>query len=71
MRNGGGRSLEGTRELRGDEGLREIFPLVQIPSSDAVGNWLRRMGEGQGLKGVEAANRWFLKRGFMVSRVIR
>jgi hypothetical protein len=43
--NGGGRSLEDTREIRDDEGLREILPpLEKFPSSDAMGDWLRRMG---------------------------
>ena len=37
MLNGGGRSLEDTREIRGDVGLREILPLKRIPSSDAAG----------------------------------
>ncbi len=63
MLNGGGRSLEDIREIRGDEGLREILPLKRVPSSDAAGDWLRRMGEGQGLEGLAAAQRRFLKRG--------
>ena len=37
MLNGGGRSLEDTREIRNDEGLREILPLKRFPSSDAMG----------------------------------
>ena len=37
MINGGGRSLEETREIRNDEGLREILPLEKVPSSDATG----------------------------------
>jgi hypothetical protein len=63
MLNGGGRSLEDMRELRGDVGLREILALGRIPSSDAAGDWLRRMGEGQGLGGLALGNRRFLKRG--------
>jgi hypothetical protein len=63
MLNGGGRSLEDTREIRVDVGLREILSLKRIPSSDATGDWLRRMGDGQGLEGLAAANRRFLKRG--------
>ena len=42
--NGAGRSLEDTGQIRTDEGLREIVPLENIPSSDALGDWLRNMG---------------------------
>jgi hypothetical protein len=43
MLNGGGRSLEDIRQIRADEGLREIVPLERIPSSDAFGDWLRNI----------------------------
>jgi hypothetical protein len=62
MLNGGGRSLEDIRQIRADEGLREILPLNRIPSSDAVGDWLRNMGENHGLSGLETVNRKLLKR---------
>jgi hypothetical protein len=41
---GGGRTLEDLRVLRGDEGLRSLLRLDEMPSSDATGDWLRRMG---------------------------
>jgi len=63
MLNGGGRSLEDTREIREDEGLREILPLERIPSSDAIGDWLRTMGINGGLCGLEKVNQKLLKRG--------
>ena len=63
MLNGGGRSLEDTRQIRTDEGLREILPLERIPSSDAFGDWLRNMGVTGGLFGLERVNRKLLKRG--------
>ncbi len=63
MLNGGGRSLEDSREIRNDEGLREILPLKRFPSSDAMGEWLRRMGTGGGLEGLEKVNKGSLKRG--------
>jgi len=63
MLNGGGRSLEDSREIRQDEGLREILPLDRMPSSDATGDWLRRSGGNGGLEGLEKANRRLLKRG--------
>jgi len=62
MLNGGGRSLEDLRVIRGDVGLGEILPLKRIPSSDAAGDWLRRMGQGEGLEGLAEAKRRFLKR---------
>jgi len=63
MLNGGGRSLEDTRQIKTDEGLREILPLERIPSSDAFGDWLRSMGISDGLYGLEKVNRRLLKRG--------
>jgi hypothetical protein len=63
MLNGGGRSLEDTRQIRADEGLREIVPLERFPSSDAFGDWLRNMGVNGGLCGLEQVNRRLLKRG--------
>ena len=62
MLNGGGRSLEDTRQIRADEGLREVLPLEKIPSSDAFGDWLRNMGVNGGLCGLEKVQRRVLKR---------
>jgi hypothetical protein len=62
MLNGGGRSLEDIRQIRTDDGLREILPLKRIPSSDAFGDWLRTMGTNGGLAGLEQVNRKLLKR---------
>jgi len=63
MLNGGGQSLEDTRQIRTDEGLKEILPLERIPSSDAFGDWLRSMGINAGLYGLEKVNRKLLKLG--------
>jgi len=62
MLNGGGRSLEDTRQIRADEGLREILLLKRIPSSDAFGDWLRGMGVNGGLFCLDKVNRRLLKR---------
>ncbi len=62
MLNGGGRSLEDSRVIRQDAGLREVLPLARIPSSDAIGDWLRRMGTGKGLEGLQGVNQRLLKR---------
>lgn len=62
MLNGGGRSLEDLRQIRDDEGLREVLELKRMPSADATGDWLRRGGVGGGLEGLGAVNRRVLKR---------
>jgi hypothetical protein len=63
MLNGGGRRLEDLRQIRQDQGLREILPLERMPSSDASGDWMRRTGSNGGLKALAAVNRKALKRG--------
>jgi hypothetical protein len=62
MLNGGGRSLEDLRQIREDDGLREVLELKRMPSADASGDWLRRGGLGGGLEGLGAVNRRVLKR---------
>jgi hypothetical protein len=62
MLNGGGRSLEDSREIRSDVGLREVLPLRRMPSADATGDWLRRNWNNGGLEGLGAVNRRILKR---------
>jgi hypothetical protein len=61
---GGGRTLEDLRVLRADEGLRSLLRLQDMPSSDASGDWLRRMGakEGGGLAGLQRVNRCVFRR---------
>jgi hypothetical protein len=63
MLNGGGRSLEDLRQIRDDQGLREVLNMERMPSSDAVGDWLRRSGVNGGLEGLGKVNRRALKRG--------
>ena len=63
MLNGGGRSLEDIRVIRGDTGLREILSLERVPTSDAIGDWLRRVGDTGGLSGLKKVNQRLLKRG--------
>lgn len=53
MLNGGGQALEDLRQVRNDTALREILGLDRIPSSDAVGSWLRRVGMSGGLYGLD------------------
>jgi hypothetical protein len=63
MLHGGGRTLEGLRVLLQDEGLRELLRMERMPSPDAAGDWLRRMGQGPGLEGLAAVNRKVLAGG--------
>jgi len=57
MLHAGGRSLEDLRTLRADAGLLERLKLAAVPSSDALGDWLRRMGAGTGLEGLNHVQR--------------
>lgn len=63
---GGGRTLEDLRVLRNDAGLRALLQLDEMPSSDATGDWLRRMGAGEsaaaGLAGLQRVNRSVFRR---------
>ncbi|WP_036255417.1 transposase [Methylocapsa acidiphila] len=56
--------LEDLRVLRGDEGLRSLLRLDEVPSSDDAGDWLRGMGvkEGGGLAAIERVNRSVFRR---------
>jgi len=63
MLNGGGRSLEDVRVIRDDTGLREILPLDRVPTSDAIGDWLRKVSDTDGLPGLKKVNQKLLKRG--------
>jgi len=62
---GGGRSLEDMRMLSHDEGLKPLLDMT-VPSPDATGNWLRRMGSGSGLNGLKTVQKhqlkWAMKR---------
>lgn len=53
---GGGRSLEDLRALKGDTALATALKQEALPSTDAVGDWLRRTGEGAGLAGLGRIN---------------
>jgi len=63
MLNGGGRSLEDLRQIKADQGLREVLELKRLPSSDATGDFLRTSAGRGGLEGLGKVNRRLLKRG--------
>ena len=56
MLTGGGRSLEDLRILKRDTALAMVLKQETLPSTDAVGDWLRRMGEDTGLAGLGRIN---------------
>ena len=54
MLQGGGRSLEDLRMIARDKGLLALLSIEEVPSTDAFGRWLRRMGaNGTGLSALE------------------
>ena len=54
MLQGGGRSLEDLRMIARDKGLLALLAIDAVPSTDAFGRWLRRMGaSGTGLSALE------------------
>ena len=60
MLHAGGRSLEDLRRLRVEAGLLTLLKFESVPSSDSVGDWLRRMGNGPGLAGLADVQRQVL-----------
>lgn len=62
MLHGGGRSLEDIRQIRQDEGLLELLKIATVPSTDALGDWLPRMGGGPGLACLDTVIQQHLRR---------
>jgi hypothetical protein len=60
---GGGRSLEDIRQIKRDTGLQDLLRIDAVPSPDATGDWLRRMGSGHGLDRLGKINRAYIRRG--------
>lgn len=67
MLQGGGRSLEDLRVIRNDGALCELMGIEEVPSSDAVGDWLRRQGKGEGLAGLAAVRQLVVRRALNLS----
>jgi len=59
---GGGEAIEEVREIREDHPLREAIQMERIPSCSAIGDWLKRMGERGGIKGMERINDGVVKK---------
>ena len=62
----GGRRLEDLRELAMEQGVLKELGLQRLPSTDAFGDWLRRHGEGDGVRAVQQINQALL-RGYLTS----
>ncbi|GAB6183575.1 IS1380 family transposase [Thermodesulfovibrio hydrogeniphilus] len=45
----GGRHIDDLREIAEDKALRESTGMGKVPSSSAVGDWIRRSGNGEGI----------------------
>jgi hypothetical protein len=64
MLHGGGQTLEDLRMIRLDSALQTILEIERVPSSDATGDWLRRMAKkGKGLRGLKKVGDELLRRG--------
>jgi hypothetical protein len=59
---GGGESIEDMREIREDEALREAAEMEEIPSSSAMGDWLKREPYRGAIEGMEKINEELTKR---------
>jgi hypothetical protein len=62
MLTGGGRSLEDIRMLKQDQALFALLKAKRLPSSDAVGDWLMRIGKGAGYEGLDRINQRIVAR---------
>jgi hypothetical protein len=59
---GGAESIEEVREIREDDCLREAMELEGIPSSSAIGDWLKREAARGGVEGIERVNDEIIRR---------
>jgi hypothetical protein len=57
MLHAGGRRLEDVRELKAEQEVLAHLGLKELPSTDAMGDWLRRMGKSRGVAALQAVNR--------------
>ncbi|MFQ5901868.1 MAG: IS1380 family transposase [Thermodesulfobacteriota bacterium] len=59
---GGGRHIADLREIREDKALIKATGMKTIPSESGAGDWLLRMGKGEGIKGMGEINREVTKK---------
>ena len=67
MLNGGGRALEDIREISNDWALRELLEIKRVPEACTIGDWLRRMSERDGLKGLGKVNNYLIEKWLEIS----
>ncbi len=58
----GGRHIEETRQIKADEGFRSLIDVGRMPGPDAIGDWLRRMGGGEGQEALQHCNDMLVRR---------
>ena len=59
----GGRCLDDVRHLKNELVLMNLLGFNSLPSSDALGDWLRRLGRGKvGLKALAQVNKPMMQR---------
>lgn len=61
---GGGKEMEDIREIKIDKGLRKLCGFKNVPSADAIGQWIRKEDNLEGLRKV---NEDFIKQVIMFS----
>lgn len=64
----GGRHLEEIEAIKADAGFRSLIKMKHMPGSDAVGNWLRRLGKDKGTAYVQQMNDILVRRYVSVSK---
>lgn len=64
----GGRHLEEIEAIKADAGFRSLIKMKHMPGSDAVGNWLRRLGQDRGTAYVQQMNDTLVRRYVSVSK---
>lgn len=64
----GGRHLAELEAIKTDEGFRSLIKMEQMPGSDAVGNWLRRMGNDNGTDYVKRMNDYLVRKYMNISK---
>jgi len=60
MLHAGGRYLEDIRAICKDKGLCRLLKIKTIPEAGSIGDWLRRMGENEGIDGLANVNKWVI-----------
>jgi len=64
----GGRYLEDIYDIKNDEGFCELIKLCNIPTPDAVGNWLRRSGDNGYVTYLDKSRDYLVKKYFKLSK---